>query len=500
MFHSIHSLQPSHAQCRPFIVSTHWAKALMQEWTAQANLEQEYDLTPTVMSSTDPVKETESQIFFIKHFVKPMLQLTVKAIPEMNAYFNHCRKNLRTWEQRKVELEKCPQSQPQPPTPPPTAPQPDESEGWRYIRSKPSRSILGPPPSSAPASLSVNDPSSSFSLLSPSPSSSGSFASSSEASPLSPLPPTPRNQSGSFMTAFSLTLPAYPPKKYLPSDSGSAWTHTTSSSTSSSRCTSEHGEAIDSPVTGSALDLPPFPTSQSQSQLRSSIPASEASSSSPPHHIPNRRRSNSSLASASSSNSSTVEASAPPSVSTSDAINLLFTRHHPAVSIHSNASGSLIADDEQQPDLNPIHAAIRNASRVGTLRQQRQRRAVRYSWCAGMAGLTGSTGLMTAFQQYQETSGPESQEQHDHPSQLSRVPSEASSTDSSPAIPPSPVPASLDAGNVLDETFTATATTSNSRLSSELSSSQPPDHSGNTPTPRLSPPISLPSLRVRSPS
>lgn len=461
----------------------------MQEWIAQANLEQEYDLTPSVMSSTDPVKETESQIFFIKHFVKPMLQLTVKAIPEMNAYLNHCRKNLRTWEQRKIELQKCPQTQP--PTSLPTDPQPDENEGGIYIRSKPSRSILCPPPS-APASLSIcstsNDLSSSFSLQSPSTLSSRSFASSSEGSF---LPPTPRVQSGSFMTAFPLTLPAYPPKRLLASDSGSTWTHATSPSTESSRCASEHGEDLDSPVAGKATELPPLSTSQSQS--RSTILAPEASSSLPSQHDPRRRQSNSSLASGNSSNSSTVEASARPSGSSSDG-NILFTQHHSAESSQTNSDGALIVDDELE--LNPIHAAIRNASRVGVLRQQRQKRAVRYSWCAGMAGLTGGTGLMAAFQQYHEA---QSQEQHDPTSQLSRISSEASSTDLSPAIPPSPAPASLNASSTfVDEAAMA----SNSRLNDEPSSSQPQPHdpSHNTTTPRLSPSISSSSLQVRSPS
>src|SRR5260221_10244893 len=58
------------------------------------------------MSSTDPIKEAESQIFFINHFLKPMLQLTVKAVPEMSCYLNHLKSNLRTWVKRKDELSK----------------------------------------------------------------------------------------------------------------------------------------------------------------------------------------------------------------------------------------------------------------------------------------------------------------------------------------------------------------------------------------------------------
>ncbi|KAF9528361.1 hypothetical protein CPB83DRAFT_766981, partial [Crepidotus variabilis] len=89
---------------RPFYVSTQWAKALMQEWTAQANLEQEYEMEPTVMSSSDPLKEVDSQIFFIAHFVRPMLELTVKAIPEMSCYLTHCKTNLKTWGMKKIQI------------------------------------------------------------------------------------------------------------------------------------------------------------------------------------------------------------------------------------------------------------------------------------------------------------------------------------------------------------------------------------------------------------
>ncbi|KAF9558068.1 HD-domain/PDEase-like protein, partial [Agrocybe pediades] len=82
---------------RPFLVSKHWASMLMQEWTAQANLEEEFQLQPTVMSSSDPLKEASSQIFFIQTFVKPLLELTERAMPSMAMYVGHCKNNLKTW-------------------------------------------------------------------------------------------------------------------------------------------------------------------------------------------------------------------------------------------------------------------------------------------------------------------------------------------------------------------------------------------------------------------
>ena len=84
-------------------------------------------------------------------------------------------------------------------------------------------------------------------------------------------------------------------------------------------------------------------------------------------------------------------------------------------------------DDEDEKHAGTAHAAIRNASLLGSLRQQRQkdaggvvslkdfmdggsangggmgllppssRRAVRYSWCAGMAGLSGDTEILSAL-------------------------------------------------------------------------------------------------------
>ena len=78
----------------------------MQEWTAQALLEEEYKLQQTVMSVKDPLKEAESQIFFISTFAKPLLEMTVKAAPNLSMYYHHCKANLQSWRQRKVVLGK----------------------------------------------------------------------------------------------------------------------------------------------------------------------------------------------------------------------------------------------------------------------------------------------------------------------------------------------------------------------------------------------------------
>lgn len=125
------------------MVSKHWANALMREWTAQALLEQEYHLKQSVMSSDDPLKEAESQIFFISLFAKPLLELTVKAAPNLSMYYHHCKANLQSWHQRKAILFKQRGDEgttrtnlPSPPSPPPAAsspgPPPTRQSDWYH--------------------------------------------------------------------------------------------------------------------------------------------------------------------------------------------------------------------------------------------------------------------------------------------------------------------------------------------------------------------------------
>lgn len=58
----------------------------MQEWSSQAKLEQHYSLQQTVQASSDPLAEAKSQIFFTSMFAKPLLDLTVRAVPGKLAF------------------------------------------------------------------------------------------------------------------------------------------------------------------------------------------------------------------------------------------------------------------------------------------------------------------------------------------------------------------------------------------------------------------------------
>ncbi|GLB42300.1 putative phosphodiesterase [Lyophyllum shimeji] len=90
---------------RPYPVAKHWAAALMEEWSSQALLEKFMHLPTTVQSSDTPVNEASSQVFFITHFAKPLLDLVSQAVIEMKLFADHCTNNLRIWTKRRKGLE-----------------------------------------------------------------------------------------------------------------------------------------------------------------------------------------------------------------------------------------------------------------------------------------------------------------------------------------------------------------------------------------------------------
>ncbi|KAF7325838.1 High-affinity phosphodiesterase [Mycena kentingensis (nom. inval.)] len=85
---------------RPYYISQHWAVALQREWNAQAALEVHHDLPCTVEASGHPLQAASSQMFFIPTFVKPLLDLVLRALPEMQMYVDQCDLNLRLWTAR----------------------------------------------------------------------------------------------------------------------------------------------------------------------------------------------------------------------------------------------------------------------------------------------------------------------------------------------------------------------------------------------------------------
>jgi 3'5'-cyclic nucleotide phosphodiesterase len=78
----------STTQSRPYVVSQYWASALGQEWNSQAYLEKYFGLPATVQPSDNPLIEAKGQIFFISTYVKPLLDLTVQAVPGMYSSFS----------------------------------------------------------------------------------------------------------------------------------------------------------------------------------------------------------------------------------------------------------------------------------------------------------------------------------------------------------------------------------------------------------------------------
>ncbi|KII87820.1 hypothetical protein PLICRDRAFT_162678 [Plicaturopsis crispa FD-325 SS-3] len=89
---------------RPHKVSQHWASALAEEWASQAKLEALIHLPSTVQPANGPLGEASSQVFFTSTFVKPLLELTARAIPEIKPFVRRCAINLATWQARHAEL------------------------------------------------------------------------------------------------------------------------------------------------------------------------------------------------------------------------------------------------------------------------------------------------------------------------------------------------------------------------------------------------------------
>ncbi|KAJ7778103.1 hypothetical protein B0H16DRAFT_1301368, partial [Mycena metata] len=88
---------------RPYYISQHWASALLREWNNQAALELYHHLPPTLEGR---LKEASSQMFFIPGFVKPLLDLVLRGVPEMKPYAAQCDLNLKLWTARLGILKK----------------------------------------------------------------------------------------------------------------------------------------------------------------------------------------------------------------------------------------------------------------------------------------------------------------------------------------------------------------------------------------------------------
>ncbi|KAH8829292.1 hypothetical protein DL96DRAFT_1597541, partial [Flagelloscypha sp. PMI_526] len=104
---------------RPHRVSKYWATALVKEWTNQRHYEARLDLPPSLAPSNTPLAEAQSQLFFMKTFATPLLQLFVDAVPECRPFLDECSHNFDWWCKRSEELQKEP--------PPETTVRPEES-------------------------------------------------------------------------------------------------------------------------------------------------------------------------------------------------------------------------------------------------------------------------------------------------------------------------------------------------------------------------------------
>ncbi|PPQ66009.1 hypothetical protein CVT24_011953 [Panaeolus cyanescens] len=360
---------------RPFLVSQHWAKALMQEWTAQALLEEEYALKPSVMSSDDPIQEAGSQIFFITRFVKPLSESTVRAIPEMSMYLHHCKMNLATWTARKADLLKKQAAE-------------KAALEAQILRSRTLSSVSAS--SSIPPTPALSSQAPTSSTLS--------------ISPLSPPLASPR-QTDHYNTAFPLTLPTYPPVRAYLEDTlvNPTCASYASSSVAPSRSSDHDSSQPESPSESESVISSVFsPVSDSSSSHRGSQ-ASYGSSGSV------QRICNGSTISRKQSNGQMSNGSKTTHLKTSSSKGNLknpFSLRPPTPPMPSSRSSSRLDSNPPLPDSLVIqqrgrspsasstrpptpptpHAAIRAASKLGSLRKnphhKRRDDGSRNSWCA----------------------------------------------------------------------------------------------------------------------
>ncbi|KAK7451775.1 3',5'-cyclic-nucleotide phosphodiesterase [Stygiomarasmius scandens] len=173
---------------RPFTISRHWSTALMSEWTSQASLERCLGLPCTVQDKDDPHSEAKSQIFFGSTFAKPLWEVLVEGVPELQPFLDQCNSNLETWHQcqARLELQAATTSTP--------SSEKTESDAFSETDS--------PPPSSAHSSTTP--------LPIPPPSSSASDSSSSSFGDTSAFSALSRSRElDNYATAFPLALPWY---------------------------------------------------------------------------------------------------------------------------------------------------------------------------------------------------------------------------------------------------------------------------------------------------
>ncbi|KAG8872732.1 3',5'-cyclic-nucleotide phosphodiesterase [Tulasnella sp. 331] len=85
---------------RPHAVSEHWSKALLQEWSCQAVLEQELGLPVSVVASANEIVQAKGQVGFIDLFTKPLFDTTAAVIPSVRVIANQGDLNRALWQER----------------------------------------------------------------------------------------------------------------------------------------------------------------------------------------------------------------------------------------------------------------------------------------------------------------------------------------------------------------------------------------------------------------
>jgi len=84
-------------EVRPFDLSRQWARALMDEYFAQSDLEKMRGLPVTPFMDKDKVVVNQAQVNFIETFLQPTFELLHRLIPEMQQFIDNISANKAKW-------------------------------------------------------------------------------------------------------------------------------------------------------------------------------------------------------------------------------------------------------------------------------------------------------------------------------------------------------------------------------------------------------------------
>jgi 3',5'-cyclic-nucleotide phosphodiesterase len=84
---------------KPFKFSKIWGERVVTEFFQQGDKEASIGLPVSPFTRRSPHALEQSQIAFIQHIVRPMMELVVQKVPETAHLLAHLDRNLKTWQE-----------------------------------------------------------------------------------------------------------------------------------------------------------------------------------------------------------------------------------------------------------------------------------------------------------------------------------------------------------------------------------------------------------------